>query len=126
MSLPTKLIYKSWAGGTCLSNYKSLGCSQQLIAAQQVIIEVANAQMVVQNLAMGRVTLALHKKEKKKKSNCIILFPGGKGCRLTDPELIQKKCELEEERIQEETERKRWKMEKDNKKMGKEQLEVQC
>lgn len=103
---------------------ESLERSRQLIAAQQVIIEGANAQMVVQNLAMDRVSLTLHEKEQKKKSDRTILFPGGKGRHLTDPELIQKKRELEEERVQEEIERKRRKMEKDNKKTEKEQLEV--
>ena len=77
---------------------ESLECSQQLIAAQQVIIEGANAQLIVQNLAMDKVSLTLYEKKKKKKSDRTILFPGGKGCHLTNPELIQKKHELEEER----------------------------
>lgn len=104
---------------------KGLECSQQLVAAQQVVIEGANAQMVVQNLAMDKVNLSLHKKEKKKKSDRTVLFPGGKGRHLTDLEVIRKKRELEEERVQEEVEKERRKVAKDNKKMEKEQLEVQ-
>ena len=104
---------------------ESLEHSRQLIAAQQVIIKGANAQLIMQNLAMDKVSLTLYEKKKKKKSNRTILFPGGKGRHLTNPELIQKKHELEEERAQEEIEKERRKMAKDNKRMEKEQLDVQ-
>ena len=99
---------------------ESLECSQQLFEAQQVIIKGANAQLIMQNLAMDKVSLTPYKKEKKKKSDHTILFPGGKGRHLTDLELIQKKHKLEEERAQEEIKKERRKMAKDNKRMEKE------
>ena len=122
---PLNLLTRNELEDRVLALTESLERSQQLIAAQQVIIEGANAQMVVQNLAMEKASLSLHEKEKKKKSDRTILFPGGKGRHLTDPEVIRKKQELEEERAQEEAEKERRKLAKDNRKVEKEQLEAQ-
>ncbi|KAF8522949.1 hypothetical protein BU17DRAFT_75097 [Hysterangium stoloniferum] len=49
----------------------------------------------------------LHEKEKGKKSDRTILFPGGKGRHLTDVELIKQKRELEDTKAQEEAEKER-------------------
>ena len=104
---------------------ESLERSKKVTLAQQVIIEGANAQLVVQNLTMDKINQTLHEKEKTKRSDRAILFPGGKGRHLTDPELIQKKRELEEEKKREEAEKERRKTVKDDKKAEKERLEVQ-
>ncbi|KAF8991411.1 hypothetical protein BDQ17DRAFT_1254931, partial [Cyathus striatus] len=70
------------------------------------------AQLIVQNMAMDCLNCTLYQKENQKKSDCTVLFPGGLGRHLTDPELIQAKRACEEERKREETDKKRRKEER--------------
>ncbi|KAF9008263.1 hypothetical protein BDQ17DRAFT_1237090, partial [Cyathus striatus] len=80
------------------------------------INERANAQLIVQNMAMDRLNRTLYQKENQKKSDRTVLFPGRLGRHLTDSELIQAKRACEEERKREETDKKRTKEERRRKK----------
>jgi hypothetical protein len=79
-----------------------------------MIIVGQNAQLVVQNMGMERMNHTLHEKEKGKKSDHAILFPGGKGRHLTDAELIKQKQELEDAKAQEEAEKERKRVAKED------------
>ncbi|KAL0956266.1 hypothetical protein HGRIS_002422 [Hohenbuehelia grisea] len=64
-----------------------------LVVAQEAAMEGQSAQMVIQSMGMEKLNRTLHKKEKGKGSDKLILFPGGKGRHLTDDEVIRKKRE---------------------------------
>ena len=52
------------------------------------IIEGDQAQMVVQDMHLGKLQSALYGKENKKRDDCTKLFPEGKGRHLTNTEFI--------------------------------------
>ncbi|KAJ7193707.1 hypothetical protein GGX14DRAFT_537502 [Mycena pura] len=87
--------------------------------------EGQNAQLVVQNLAMGKLKVALFEKEGSKKSDRRILFPGGKGRHLTAPEAIAQKREMENARKQEDDEREVKKAKREARKAEKARIEVE-
>ncbi|KAF8511549.1 hypothetical protein BU17DRAFT_54561, partial [Hysterangium stoloniferum] len=91
----------------CKALERNLLLAQQRLEAQEMIMEGQNAQLVIQNIGMERMNHTLHEKEKGKKSDRTILFPGGKGRHLTDVELIKQKWELEDTKAQEEAEKER-------------------
>ncbi|KAF8977499.1 hypothetical protein BDQ17DRAFT_1440607 [Cyathus striatus] len=97
---------------------KNLQFVQDRDKACQSINEAGNAQLIVQNLALSRLNHTLYEKENRKKSDCTVLFPGGLGRHLTDPELIQAKRAHEEDKKREEREKMR---RKDDKKRRKEE-----
>ncbi|KAF8996524.1 hypothetical protein BDQ17DRAFT_1429672 [Cyathus striatus] len=79
---------------------QNLQFAQDRDKACQSINEAANAQLIVQNMALNRT----------------VLLPGGLGRHLTDPELIQAKRACEEDKRQEEREKKRRKADKKRRK----------
>ncbi|KAJ3490068.1 hypothetical protein NLJ89_g11469 [Agrocybe chaxingu] len=101
----------------------NLSHAYQRITAQNLINEGQNAQLIIQNMGMERMNLTLHEKENPKRTDRAALFPGGKGRHLTDPEVIQLKRRMEEEKKQKEQEKEQRKVAKQNKKASKERLE---
>jgi hypothetical protein len=57
----------------------SLQQSQNIIQSQKLIEEWHTAQLVIQNLELTKMLQSLQAKEKKKKNDRTILFPGGFG-----------------------------------------------
>ena len=86
-------------------------------------MEGQGAQLIIQNMGMEQMNLTLHVKEKAKQTDRTVLFPGGKGWHLTDPELIVEKRKLEKERKEKELAKEKRKAAKVNKKASKQQLE---
>ncbi|KAJ6563093.1 hypothetical protein DFH09DRAFT_920423 [Mycena vulgaris] len=72
----------------CLDLEKALLQSRRLLRAHEVISEGQNAQLILQNMGMDKMKQTLFQKEKPKRSDRSVLFPGGKGRHLTDPEVI--------------------------------------
>ena len=85
-------------------------------------MEGQGAQLIIQNMGMEQMNLTLHAKEKAKQTDRTVLFPGGKGRHLTDPELIVEKRKLEKERKEKELAKEKRKAAKANKKASKQQL----
>jgi hypothetical protein len=102
---------------------ETLRQAQQREATLEMINEAANAQLIVQNMGMEKLHQTLYEKEKGKKSDRTILFPGGKGRHLTDNEVIHQKRELEEEKKKEELKKANRKEAQVNKRVEKEKLE---
>ncbi|TFK58589.1 hypothetical protein BDN72DRAFT_912125 [Pluteus cervinus] len=102
---------------------KSLSDAQNRLLAQEAIMEGQTAQMIVQNMGMEKMNQALFEKEKRKKSDRTVMFPGGRGRHLTAPEVIKQKRELEEARKVEEAEKEARKVAKKAKKSRKEQVD---
>lgn len=98
----------------CGALEKCLLLAQQRLEAQEMIMEGQNAQLIIQNIGMERMNHSLHEKEKGKKSDRTVLFPGGKGRHLTDPELIKQKRELEDAKAHEEVEKVRKRVAKED------------
>ncbi|KAJ7825668.1 hypothetical protein B0H14DRAFT_2368858 [Mycena olivaceomarginata] len=99
--------------------------ARRLLRAHQVISEGQNAQLIVQNIGMGKMKAALFEKEKGKKSDRTILFPGGKGRHLTADEVIEQKRALENAKAQEVTDKATKKAKREAKKVEKERLEAE-
>ncbi|KAJ7466318.1 hypothetical protein FB451DRAFT_1040895, partial [Mycena latifolia] len=108
----------------CQGLERELADARRLLRAHEVISEGQNAQLIVQNMAMGKMSRALFEKEKGKKSDRSVLFPGGKGRHLTAPEVIAQKRELENVKEWETTDKAAKKARRDAKKVEREQIEV--
>jgi hypothetical protein len=76
-------------------------------------------------MAMGTLKKALFEKEKGKKSDRSVLFPGGHGRHLTAPEVIAQKRTLENAKETEESNKATKRAKRVAKKAEKERLEVQ-
>ncbi|KAJ7929827.1 hypothetical protein B0H13DRAFT_1859311 [Mycena leptocephala] len=74
---------------------------------------------------MDELKKALFEKEKGKKSDRSVLFPGGKGRHLTAPEVIAQKRTLKNAKVQEVTDKANKKAKKEARKAEKERLEVE-
>lgn len=70
-----------------------------LIQAYDAIIEGQNAQLVVRNMGIERMSATLHAKEDAKKTDRTILFPGGKGRHLTGAEFWELKSKQEADKL---------------------------
>ncbi|KAF8135324.1 hypothetical protein K438DRAFT_1997365 [Mycena galopus ATCC 62051] len=77
------------------------------------------------NLGMGKLKAALFEKEKTKKSDHRILFPGGEGRDLTAPEVITQKRAIEDAKEHEQEERPTKKAKREAKKAEKARIEVE-
>ncbi|KAK7007077.1 hypothetical protein R3P38DRAFT_2554149 [Favolaschia claudopus] len=97
--------------------------SKQLNVAREAISVGQNAQLIVQNMTMNQLQKALHEKEKGKKSDRTLMFPGGKGRHLTADEVIAQKLALEEAKQKEELEKAAKKTRKEVKKAEKAEIE---
>ncbi|KAF8146830.1 hypothetical protein K438DRAFT_1780452 [Mycena galopus ATCC 62051] len=74
---------------------------------------------------MGKLKAALFEKEKTKKSDHRILFPGGEGRDLTAPEVIAQKRAIEDAKEHEQEERPTKKAKREAKKAEKARIEVE-
>ncbi|KAF8170977.1 hypothetical protein K438DRAFT_1982258 [Mycena galopus ATCC 62051] len=74
---------------------------------------------------MGKLKTALFEKEKTKKSDRRILFPGGKGRHLTAPEVIAQKRAMEDAKEHEQEERATKKAKREARKAEKARIEVE-
>lgn len=121
-NLPNRTAVECWT----MDLEQSLEDAYKMIQAQWVIIEAANAQLLIQNLGMMKMNRALHEKEKgKNKDHTILkLFPDGKGRHLTNPELIESKRLQEDAKRQEELDKASRKTAKSDQKAKKECIEV--
>ncbi|KAJ6577267.1 hypothetical protein B0H19DRAFT_1207794 [Mycena capillaripes] len=99
--------------------------ARKLLCTHEMISEGQNAQLIVQNLAMGTLKTALFEKEKGKKSDRSILFPGGKGRHLTTTEVIAEKRAPENAKGMEATAKATKKAKKEARKAEKERLEAE-
>jgi hypothetical protein len=72
--------------------------SQKIIRARELIDERQSAQLVIQHAEMTKLSQSLHEKEKRKKNDRTVLFPGGFGRHLTGDDFTQL--------LQEQTQRK--------------------
>ncbi|KAJ6583118.1 hypothetical protein DFH09DRAFT_1245942 [Mycena vulgaris] len=88
----------------CEKLENELADARRLLAAHQAISQGQNAQLIVQNMAMGKLKQSLFEKEKGKKSDRTVLFPGGKGQHLTSDEVIAQKRAMENAKAKEEKE----------------------
>ncbi|KAF8523965.1 hypothetical protein BU17DRAFT_74883 [Hysterangium stoloniferum] len=120
---PLSEFTRSALESRCKALERNLLLAQQWLKAQEMIMEGQNAQLVIQNIGMERMNHTLHEKEKGKKSDRTILFPGGKGRHLTDVELIKQKQELEDTKAQEEAEKERKRVAKEDQRVEKANLE---
>jgi hypothetical protein len=109
----------------CESLEKELADARKLLGVHQAISEGQNAQLIVQNLAMGKLMQSLFEKEKGKKSDRIVLFPGGKGRHLTSDEVIAQKRAMESTKAKELTDKATKKAKREEKKAEKERLEAE-
>lgn len=109
----------------CEDLQTSLGHAKVWITAQTMINQGQNAQLIIQNLEIGAINCTLHQKEKPKRSDRTVLklFVDGKGRHLTDPEVIQAKRQMEEERKRKEMDKVLRTTSKQSKKAAKQQLE---
>ncbi|KAJ7814455.1 hypothetical protein B0H13DRAFT_1664787 [Mycena leptocephala] len=82
----------------------SLAISQQHLLARDGIIQAANAQLIVQNIFVGKQSEALHAKEtkKSKKREKVKVLADGKGRHLTDLEFIDSLAREQAEKAAEE------------------------
>ena len=67
--------------------------SQMIIRARELIDQRQTAQLVIQHAHLTKLNQSLHAKENKKTTDRTILFPGGFGRHLTDPEFGQQLAE---------------------------------
>ncbi|KAJ7924759.1 hypothetical protein B0H13DRAFT_1863622 [Mycena leptocephala] len=109
----------------CETLERELADARKLLRAHEVISEGQNAQLIVQNIGMGKMKAALFEKEKGKNSDRTILFPGGKGRHLTADEVIVQKRALENAKAQEATDKATKKAKREAKKAEKERLEAE-
>ena len=107
----------------CQAVSESLAHAKTRLVAQELILEGQGAQLILQNMGMEQMNLTIHAKEKAKQTDRTVLFPGGKGRHLTDPELIAEKRRLENEKREKELAKEQRKMAKANKKASKQHLE---
>jgi hypothetical protein len=107
----------------CLLLEEGLRCAQNCIHAQEMICEGQNAQLIVQNMGMEAMNRTLHEKENPKRTDRAVLFPGGKGRHLTNPEVIQLKRQLDDERKKKEADAETRKIDRQKRKASKQRLE---
>ena len=81
--------------------------------------------MVLQHMVLDKMNQSLHEKEKGKKSDRTILFPGGKGRHLTDAEVIKLKREIEDEKTRQEAQKEARKTQQDQRWTEKEHVETE-
>ncbi|KAF9524942.1 hypothetical protein CPB83DRAFT_925196 [Crepidotus variabilis] len=101
----------------------SLSNAQTVISCHKLITEGQNAQLIIQNIGMEKMSLTLHEKEKPKQTERAALFPDGKGRHLTHPEFIAQKRKAEDDKKREEEEKKQRKEAKASKKALKAKVE---
>ena len=82
----------------CTTLQQNLQHAHDRMAASALINEAQNAQLIVQHMGMEKMNLTVHAKEQPKRSDRTALFPKGKGRHLTDPEVINLKRSMEEEK----------------------------
>ncbi|KAK6988412.1 hypothetical protein R3P38DRAFT_3332069 [Favolaschia claudopus] len=97
--------------------------STKLDGAREAISAGQNAQLIVQNMTMNKLQKALHEKEKGKKSDRTLMFPGGKGRHLTADEVIVQKLALEEAKKKEEVDKAAKKTRREARKAEKAEIE---
>ncbi|KAF8056593.1 hypothetical protein FPV67DRAFT_1431310 [Lyophyllum atratum] len=102
---------------------ESLCLAKQQIRARDLVIEGAQAQLVVQSMTLKKMKESMEAKEKKKKTNRTTLFPGGKGVVLTDPEIVKLLEDKRQSKEDEEEGRKQRQMDRAGKKAEREKLE---
>ncbi|KAF8142749.1 hypothetical protein K438DRAFT_1922544 [Mycena galopus ATCC 62051] len=83
--------------------------ARNMLRAHEGISEGPNAQIIGQNMTMGKLKQALFEKEAGKKSDCTVLFPGGKGRHLTSDEVIAQKRALENAKAKGAADKAEWK-----------------
>ncbi|GBE85904.1 hypothetical protein SCP_0804280 [Sparassis crispa] len=71
-----------------------------------------NAQIVIQNMELLKYKESLHAKENKKKDDRTVLFPGGHGRHLTEPEFTEQLSEQSERKEAEAVEKNKRKDER--------------
>jgi hypothetical protein len=79
--------------------------AQQVLEARKHMSEVQTAQILVQHLELTKMIQSLEAKEKKKKNDRTILFPGGFGRHLTDDQFVQQLQEQEQRKAAQSAER---------------------
>jgi hypothetical protein len=84
---------------------KNLRNSQLIIRARELIDERHTAQLVIQHAHLTKLNQSLHAKENKRTTDRTILFPGGFGRHLTDPEFGQQLAEQARRKEAEEAEK---------------------
>ncbi|KAF8215616.1 hypothetical protein K438DRAFT_1560797, partial [Mycena galopus ATCC 62051] len=104
---------------------KELADAHKLLGVHQAISEGQNAQLIIQNLTVGKLKQSLFEKEKGEKSDHTILFPGGKGRHLTSDEVIAQKRAMESAKAKELTDKATKKAKREEKKAEKECLEAE-
>ncbi|KAK6971391.1 hypothetical protein R3P38DRAFT_3609164 [Favolaschia claudopus] len=97
--------------------------SKHLNSAREAISVGQNAQLIVQNMTMNKLQKSLYEKEKGKKKDRILMFPGGKGRHLTADEVIEQKLALDQAKETEEAEKVAKKTRKEAKKVERAEIE---
>jgi hypothetical protein len=103
---------------------ESLKHAWQHITACNLIIEGAQAQLVVQGMALAKMKASVEAKENKKASDHTHLFPGGKGLVLTDSEFVKKLEERKRVKDDKEEGKHQQKVARVERRVEKEDLEV--
>ena len=125
LAKPSSFYSRSELEGRMEGLTENLHRAKGVISAYKVINEGANSQMILQHMVLDKLNQSLHEKEKGKKSDRTILFPGGKGRHLTDAEVIKLKRELEDDKEREEARKEARKTKKDQRRVEKERVEVE-
>jgi len=68
---------------------ENLNKSKMMLRARELIDERQTAQLIIQHAHLTKLNQSLHAKENKKATDRTVLFPGGFGRHLTDPEFGQ-------------------------------------
>ncbi|KAF8141044.1 hypothetical protein K438DRAFT_1518798, partial [Mycena galopus ATCC 62051] len=124
---PTTLPIYTCGGleARCESLEQELRDARNMLRAHEGISEGQNAQIIVQNMTMGKLKQALFEKEAGKKSDHTVLFPGGKGRHLTSDEVIAQKRALENAKAKEAADKVTKQTKREAKKAEKERLEAE-
>jgi hypothetical protein len=104
---------------------ESLGHAQQQIHARNLVIEANQAQLIVQGLTLTKMKESLEAKEKPKKTDNSVLFPGGNGLVLTSDEFVERMEERKRNRAEEEQNRKQRQVARAGKKAAKKRVDDQ-
>jgi hypothetical protein len=104
---------------------ESLRRAQQVIVARERLSEAHAAQIIVQNLELTKLTQSLEAKEKKKKTDRAVLFPGGFGRHLTGDQFVQQLREQEQRKEVEAAEKAQKMGEREARKAGKAAAEAE-
>ncbi|KAJ7634391.1 hypothetical protein FB45DRAFT_742956, partial [Roridomyces roridus] len=104
---PLPLYRRNNLESRCQQLETELADARHYVHAHQAISQGQNAQLIVQNMTMGKLKHALFEKEKGKngKKGRTVLFPGGLGRHLTSDEVIAQQRALENEKEKEATDK---------------------